>query len=194
MSNSSLPARHRTFPWTILSALVASVGVAGSLWLSMAMSLKACPLCLYQRAFIMSAAAVLLIGLLTDLRHSAGLPLLAIAAVVAGLGVSGFHVYLEQNQTLECPRGVFGLGTAPQQSLAVFVLLLVTLLIASWSGAPARQFLPLSAAVLLGMVMSAGTIFSAPPLPKAPNKPYAEPLEMCRPPYRAGSAGDAQWG
>src|SRR5262249_45325113 len=101
--------------------LVALVALAGSLWLSIGMKLKACPLCFYQRTFVMGVVAVLGIGLLTEQRHRAVLNLLALPLVVAGLGVAAFHVYLEMTGKLECPAGVMGVGTAPQQSRAVLV-------------------------------------------------------------------------
>lgn len=47
-----------------LSFLVALAALLGSLWLSIGMGLKACPLCLYQRTFVMGVAAVLGVGFL----------------------------------------------------------------------------------------------------------------------------------
>src|SRR6202011_4477973 len=104
--------------------LVALVALAGSLWLSVGMSLKACPLCFYQRTFVMSVVAVLGIGVLTGARHRGVLNLLALPLTVAGVGVAVFHEYLEQTGKLECPAGIMGIGTAPQQSLTVLAVLL----------------------------------------------------------------------
>jgi disulfide bond formation protein DsbB len=77
------------------SLLVALVALAGSLWLSVGMGLKACPLCFYQRTFVMGVVAVLGIGLLTGQRHRGVLNLLALPLAVAGFGVAAFHVFLE---------------------------------------------------------------------------------------------------
>jgi hypothetical protein len=46
---------------------------------------------------------------------------------------------------------------------------------------------PAIAAVVLGLLLAWGSIASSPPLPPAPTHlydPEAQPLEMCRPPYR----------
>src|SRR5260370_16019931 len=89
-----------------LPLLVALLALAGSLWLSVGMGLKACPLCFYQRTFVMGVVAVLWIGVLTGERHRAGLNLLALPLVVAGFGVAAFHVFLELTGKLECPGGI----------------------------------------------------------------------------------------
>src|SRR5258708_36470513 len=91
-----------------LPLLVALLALAGSLWLSIGMKLKACPLCFYQRTFVMGVVAVLGVGLLTGRRHRAVLNLLALPLVVGALGVALFHVYLELTDKLECPAGVLG--------------------------------------------------------------------------------------
>src|SRR5439155_10931971 len=77
------------------SLLVALIALAGSLWLSIGMKLKACPLCFYQRTFVMGVVAVLGIGVLTGQRHRAVLNLLSLPLAIAGLGVAFFHEYLE---------------------------------------------------------------------------------------------------
>ena len=51
----------------------------------------------------------------------------ALPATTGGFGVAVFHNFLELSDKLECPAGVFGLGTASQQSLGVFVVLLAVL-------------------------------------------------------------------
>lgn len=172
--------------WTVVAACLSLVAVTGSLWLSLGMHLKACPLCLYQRSFAMSAAAVLLVGLLTELRRTAVLHLLALPLVVGGAGIAAFHEYLELAGVLECPSGLWGAGSAPQQSLAAFLALLVATLVPatrfSASGNRPRQ---VAVAVAFGLLMAVGTIKSAPPMPAAPKKPYDQPLDICRPPYRS---------
>jgi disulfide bond formation protein DsbB len=163
---------------------VALVALAGSLWLSLGMNLKACPLCFYQRTFVMGVVAILAIGRLSGPRHRAVLPLLSLPLSVAAFATALFHVRLELTGRLECPAGVLGLGTAPQQSAAITALLLALLLLGSWRARRAGE--PVSAAlagVVLGASLSWGAIASAPPAPAPPAAAYAVPLETCRPPY-----------
>src|SRR6516162_2917821 len=128
---SHAPAAPSTAPAALhwASLLVALVALAGSLWLNIGMQLKACPFCFYQRTFVMGVVAVLGIGLLTGQRHRAVLNLLALPLVVGAIGVAAFHVYLELTGKLECPTGVLGIGTAPQQSLAVLFVLLALVVV-----------------------------------------------------------------
>src|SRR6516225_5027695 len=134
---SQAPASADAFPVTLVwpPFLVALVALAGSLWLSIGMKLKACPFCFYQRTFVMGMVAVLGIGLLTGPRHRVVVNLLALPLAVGVLGVAVFHVYLELTGKLECPVGVIGIGTAPQQSLIVLIVLftlVVVGVIRSW--------------------------------------------------------------
>jgi disulfide bond formation protein DsbB len=167
--------------------LIATATLAGSLWLSIGMGLKACPLCFYQRTFVMGVVAVLAIGLLTGRQHWNVLNVLALPLAVGGFGVAAFHVSLELSGKLECPAGVQGIGTAPQQSLAAFAVLLLLVgagVVRSWSSMPSVRIASL-AGIALGGLLTWGAVASAPPLPPAPKKPYETPMDMCRPPYHA---------
>lgn len=168
------------------SLLVALVALAGSLWLSIGMKLKACPLCFYQRTFVMGVVAVLGIGLLTGPRHRTVLNLLALPLAVGALAVAVFHVYLELTGKLECPAGVMGVGTSPQQSLAVLTVLLVLVVVGVVrSGNVGESQLPAAVvAVVLGLLLAWGAVLSSPPMPPAPMKAYETPLDICRPPFR----------
>jgi hypothetical protein len=170
-----------------LPLLVALVALTGSLWLSIGMGLKACPLCFYQRTFVMGVFAVLGIGLLTGESHRAVLNLLALPLVVAGFGVAAFHVFLEMTGKLECPSGVMGIATAPQQSLAVLTILLIVVLVGVvWSRNAGESFWPpLIGAVVLGLLLAWGSVTSSPPMPPTPTKAYETPLDMCRPPFHS---------
>jgi hypothetical protein len=150
------------------------------------MGLKACPLCFYQRTFVMGVVAVLGIGVLTGQRHRGVLNLLALPIVVAGVGVAVFQEFLEQTGKLECPGGIMGMGTAPQQSLVVLVVLLVLVAVGVVrSGIVGESHLLAAAAALaMGLLLAWGAVVSAPPMPPAPTKAYVAPLEICRPPYR----------
>src|SRR5262245_57474276 len=86
--------------------VVAVAGLAGSLLLSLGLNLKACPLCFYQRTFVMSLVAMLGLGLAARAARPARLLLLALPLAVAGLGVALFHVRLEWAGKLECPDGL----------------------------------------------------------------------------------------
>ena len=180
VSSSATPA---TLIWAPL--LVALLALAGSLWLSIAMKLKACPLCFYQRTFVMGVVAVLGIGLLTGQRHRVVLNLLALPLVVAALAVAVFHVYLERTGKLECPAGVMGIGTAPQQSLAVLIVLLVLVAVGVIQSRKVGGTHPAAtgAAVVLGLLLACGAVASSPPMPPAPSQAYKTDLDICRPPF-----------
>jgi disulfide bond formation protein DsbB len=183
--------------WTLLALVVAVLALWGSLYLSLGMGLKACPLCLYQRTFVMGALGVLGIGWLAGAGRSGILGLLALPCAVGGLGVAVFHEYLEQIGKLECPAGILGLGTAPQQSLAVLLLLSVILAWPSFFRGPngrvnwARRIdaallkaASTFSALILGGVFALAAVKSAPP-PVIPKEPYKLPVneDGCRPPY-----------
>lgn len=146
--------------WTWAALLVSLAGVAGSLYLSLGMHLKACPLCFYQRVFIMGAAAVLLTGLLAGPSRGGRISLLAFPLAIGGLTVAGFHTYLEATSVLECPHGVLQLGSAPQQSLALHLLL--TVLLALDVVRDGKLIAPALGSLLLGALFALGAIQSVP--------------------------------
>ena len=168
--------------WAAL--LVALGGTAGSLYLSLRMGLEPCPLCYYQRAFIMGVAAVLLMGLLTGASRVAPLSLLALPLGAAGAGIAGFHVYLEKIGALECPAGIYGLGSAPQQSLGAYVVLAFLLVADALrrGGGPVVRFIAMLLALIVGGGIAYGCIISVESRPK-PDRPYPLPPKVCRQPY-----------
>ena len=105
-------------------------------------------------------------------------------SAVGGIGVAGFHVYLEWSGTLECPAGVQGIGSAPQQSLAAFAVLLTLLLqdVRVNRGEGART-VAMGLGLVLGALFTWGALAGS-PKPKIPSKPYDDPLNTCRVPYR----------
>jgi hypothetical protein len=173
--------------WAAL--LVALGGTAGSLYLSLGMGLDACALCFYQRAFVMGVAAVLLLGLLTRASRVAPLSLLALPLGAAGAGIAGFHVYLEKIGRLECPGGILGVGSAPQQSLGAFVVLAFLLVADALrrGGGPVVRFIAMLLALIVGGAIAYGCIVSVPRSPK-PDRPYALPPKVCRQPYHEPQA------
>jgi disulfide bond formation protein DsbB len=172
--------------WQIAALLLAVAGVAGSLYLSIGMGLKACPLCFYQRSFVMAVTAMLLIGWLLRLRQEA-LCMLALPVAGSGFGVAVFHVYLESVGKLECPQGILALGTAPQQSLTLLAMLFAVLLGGALVGRrdEPRMLLLIAGGILLGAILAGASIWSSPPMPDAPSQAYTEPLITCRPPFAA---------
>jgi disulfide bond formation protein DsbB len=163
---------------------LAVIGTVGSLFLSLGMGLKACPLCFYQRTFMMATAAILAVGLVTDRSRATFLCLLCTPLALAGFGVAAFHEYLVVTGVLECPKAILGLGTAPAQSLAIFAALVLATIAGGCAGG---KKLAVGLAVIIGLGMAWASIASSPPLPPRPKAPYdavKQPLDMCRPPYR----------
>jgi disulfide bond formation protein DsbB len=148
------------------------------------MDLKACSLCFYQRTFMMAVVAVLAVGLLAGAARPARPSLLAVPLAVAGLAVALFHVSLELRGKLECPAGLLGLGTAPQQSLAVYLLLAALLAV---DAAGAGNLPALLGGAALGAALAVASLVANPPMSPVPAKPYdpQQRIEVCRPPYRA---------
>ncbi len=167
-----------------LALLFAAVACAGSLYLSLGLGLKACPLCFYQRTFAFALVAVLAVGLSMGMEGK--LNLLALPLALGGLGVAAFHVYLVTVGKLECPAGIGGIGTAPHQALAAFVLVLLPILYGLFVESPSECLkpLPLLVAVAVGGAAVYGSISANPPAMKA-TAPLGdgEKLETCRVPF-----------
>ncbi|MFM8979268.1 MAG: disulfide bond formation protein B [Planctomycetia bacterium] len=172
----------RDLPYSVALAL-ALLGSAGSVWLSVGMGLKACPLCFYQRTAVFLVLAGLVLGLVSETLLTRGTAAwLVLPACVLGLLVAGWHVYLESSGALECPKGMLGLGTAPLQSLVAFLLLTsavgLSALRATEVGTPR-----LAMAAVLGLLLGFAAVKSAPPMPAVPKQAYPDPLVTCRPPF-----------
>jgi disulfide bond formation protein DsbB len=167
--------------FALLGAIIALTATVGSVWLSLGMKLKACPLCLYQRAFVMAAAGTLAVGFAVRAVPRGLLCVLGLTPAAAGFGVAAFHVWLEATGRLECPAGLMGLGSAPQQSAVMLGLLLAVVAAGAWRSG--MRGIATGAAVA-GLSFAAASVASAPPLPPVPVKAYETPLDMCRPPFR----------
>jgi disulfide bond formation protein DsbB len=172
---------------TLLALVLALIAVVGSLYLSMGLKLIGCPLCFYQRSFALGVFGVLSLGLLTTTGRSGVASLLALPMALGGAGVAGFHVYLEGSGQLECPLGVFQVGTAPKQSLVALSLLSLALLAEVTRAGRQRYYdwTKLAPALVLGIFFAAACILSAPPLDPTPTKEYPEgAIQKCRPPFK----------
>jgi disulfide bond formation protein DsbB len=161
--------------WTRLAFFASVVGVVGSLYLSLGMDLKACPLCFYQRAFIMAVSAVLGLGLFMPGVPAAALTPLALAPAMAGACVAGWHTYLVANGTLECPAGVTATLLAPHESLVVFAIVLALLIIDLFH--QSRYVMQGIGAMLIGVVFCTTSIRAT---PSQQTQPAPAPLDGCR--------------
>lgn len=180
----AMDAIKRDVPYA-LALVVSLAGSVGSVWLSTGMGLRACPLCFYQRAAVILVGIVLLLGLLGAGLARSQVAWLCLPAAALGLGVAAFHVYLEASGTLECPKGLAGLGTAPTQSLAIFMLL-VPLLVVSALRSEGSAAGRVALALALGLAGAWACIKSAPPLKPSPTKAYEanDLLVECRRPFK----------
>jgi disulfide bond formation protein DsbB len=187
LSESKNTWKTPAMSWVLTALLLSVATLVGSLWLSLGMGLKACPLCFYQRTFVMAVIGVLAIGLFAGSQHRHLLPFLALPLAAGGVSVALFHVYLETTGKLECPYGLWDIGTAPQQSLAAQALVMLVLLLAVWrlgvAGDVSRK-MGIVCAVVLGAIFAWAAIASTPPPPPVPNKPYEQSPDTCRPPFR----------
>jgi disulfide bond formation protein DsbB len=169
---------------TLLALVIALAASVGSVLLSTSLQLVACPLCFYQRIFAFSAFGVLTVGVFTGMGRTTALAALCLPLAVGGLATAGWHVSLEQRNILECPKGFFDLGTAPQQSLVAFALLTIVLLSDTWQDLrPGGGWSASLGGIVLGGVLAIGGILSAPKLPDPPKEPYSTPLNTCRRPF-----------
>ena len=170
-------ASHEPSFWMWAAIMASLAALAGSLYLTLGMNLKPCPLCYYQRTFVMGVTAVLVVGLFVkDVRPSV-VTLLALPMAVAALGVAGWHELLVQNGTLECPRGLLAIGTAPQQSLAALALVTLLLIV---DQIRVKALAAMAATVVLGGLLAFSAIKSTTSAVPDYNLPLDE--DMCRKP------------
>ena len=179
--------------WLTVALIVSAVGTIGRVYLSVGLGLKACPLCFYQRSFVMAALAVQVLGWYVERSRPGLVCLLSVPMAWAGMGVAVFHEHLVLTGVLECPKALFGLGTAPEQSLVVFVALVLAVSAGAWTGRGESQrqgAATLIGAILFGAALAGACVKSAPPLPPIPTAPYdaiKQPLDTCRRSFVAAS-------
>nr|WP_110649496.1 disulfide bond formation protein B [Salinicola peritrichatus] len=83
--------------WCLLGLLMCCFMMAVALYLQYGVGLEPCPLCIFQRVAVISAGVFFLIGAIHNPRHWGGIvyAVLALLAVLAGIGVAGRHVWLQ---------------------------------------------------------------------------------------------------
>src|SRR5262249_4224484 len=74
--------------------------------------LRSCLLCIYQRTYVFAIVALLATGLFLRQRRAI---LFALPLALAAVGVSLFQNGEELLGIVECPKGLLGLGTVPNQ-------------------------------------------------------------------------------
>jgi disulfide bond formation protein DsbB len=182
--------------YALLALFASIVAVAGSLYLSLGLELQACTLCFYQRALALALVGVLLPGVLALRDRGGRLCLAALPLALGGWGVALFHVGLgwtywprhDASWYLACPEGIYGLGTAPQQSLAMFTLITASLL---WGGVrevqkSRQEHATLLLSGLLGVGIVCGCLWANPKMPDPKPLPQGK-LVTCQPTLRSAS-------
>jgi hypothetical protein len=182
--------------YALLALLASLVAVAGSLYLSLGMELQACTLCFYQRALALALVGVLLPGVLALRDRGGRLCLATLPLAIGGWGVALFHVWLgwtywprhQASWYLACPEGIYGLGTAPQQSLAIFTLITLSLLIGSLREVrkSRQEHGTLLLSILLGVGIVFGSLWANPKMPDPKPLPAGK-LLTCQPTPRSAS-------
>jgi disulfide bond formation protein DsbB len=168
--------------------VVAALAGLGGFYLSLAEGKFPCPLCFYQRSFALAVFAVLLTGQIGGLNSRICLATLALPLAVAGLGVALWHVDLERRGALTCPPGLFGVATAPQQSMIAFALLCALLLLDTYQpGRMGNDFRAVAGAVVLGLALAAACCYSGSnkqPVRPIPDAEYEGSRRICLPPQK----------
>lgn len=126
-------------PALVLAAVVASVATAGSLFFSLVRGFIPCELCWYERIAMYPLVVILIVAAVRTDRLAW---ITAAPFVVAGLGVTAWHLYLEANPELAvCTQGIpcstkwieeLGFITIPTMAATAFALIGVLVALACW--------------------------------------------------------------
>ncbi|WP_110686860.1 disulfide bond formation protein B [Salinicola aestuarinus] len=83
--------------WSLLGLASCALMMAVALFLQYGLGLEPCPLCIFQRIAVMTAAGLFLIAALHNPKGWGGAvyAVLALLATFAGIGVAGRHVWLQ---------------------------------------------------------------------------------------------------
>lgn len=164
-NTSHNPDRTLWCSWAALVSAIAST--AGSIYLSLGLGLIACPICYYQRTFAIAVLMILAIGVLSPLRATHHLNVLALAPTVGGMAIAMIHTWLDAVGQQICPQGLFGLGTSAQQSLTSYVMIIVPLIVGIRDDIRAEAITRSSTvvAILLGGSMAVLCVIASPEVP-----------------------------
>lgn len=132
-------------PALVMAAIVACVATAGSLFFSLGRGFIPCELCWYERIAMYPLVVILIVA---AVRRDRWAWVTAAPFLVAGVGVTAWHLYLEANPGVAvCTQGVpcsmkwineLGFITIPTMAATAFVLIsvLVALACAPLRGEP----------------------------------------------------------
>lgn len=126
-------------PALVMAAIVACVATAGSLFFSLVRGFIPCELCWYERIAMYPLVVILIVA---AVRRDRWAWVTAAPFVVAGVGVTAWHLYLENNpEAAVCTQGVacsvkwineLGFITIPTMAATAFVLIGVLVALACW--------------------------------------------------------------
>ncbi|MCG7600406.1 disulfide bond formation protein B [Halomonas sp. McH1-25] len=97
--------------WSVVGLAFCALMMGVALWLQYGVGLEPCPLCIFQRVAVLSAAAVFLVAAIHNPRGWGGsiYGVLGLAAVGGGIAVAGRHVWLQSlppDQVPSCGPGL----------------------------------------------------------------------------------------
>ena len=132
-------------PALVLAAVVACVATTGSLFFSLVRGFIPCELCWYERIVMYPLVVILIVA---AVRRDRLAWVIATPFLVAGLGVTAFHLYLEANpEAAVCTQGIpcstkwieeLGFMTIPTMAATAFALISVLVAFACWPVRPSH--------------------------------------------------------
>lgn len=126
-------------PALVLASIVACVATLGSLFFSLVRDFIPCELCWYERIAMYPLVVILIVA---AVRRDRWAWVTAAPFLVAGLGVTAWHLYLEANPgVVACTQGIpcsmkwieeLGFITIPTMASTAFALIAVLVALACW--------------------------------------------------------------
>ncbi|WP_163560081.1 disulfide bond formation protein B [Halomonas sp. NO4] len=123
------PSQWRVRQWSLAGLAFCVLMMAVALFLEHGLGLEPCPLCIFQRVAVLSAAAVFLIAALHNPAGRLGAAVygvLSLAAVLGGVGVAWRHLWLQSlppDQVPSCGPGLdYMMDILPLQEVVSMVL------------------------------------------------------------------------
>lgn len=153
----------------VYALLFAAAAAGCSIYASLELHIEPSPLRLVERVLSFALVAVLSLGVRTRaVRESGSASLLAFPLAITAAAAAGWEVYLESTGKETFPKGLYDLGTLPQQNATLFgiVLLFVFLGVISdlwhrvYTAAAALAALLFGAAMVYGLAVTLGISIS----------------------------------